>query len=299
MELIKEILKDSRILNRGLLYADEARVEGIKFNNPEPEPINCEFCGKVLRSRGLCVVNGSISIWMKHDRCNCEKAQEYWKVLDEEQEKAKVEEGEQERRIALQTKVSRLFEQSKLGERFKSRTFENFTQNKNNERAYNAAKKYSENFKQYKSEGAGIIFSGTYGTGKTHLAAAISIELINQGIPVVFGTLINLLGKIRQTYHNDEDEWEVLNIYTSADLLVIDDLGKEKPSEWVLEKLYSIVNDRYENNKPIIITTNYDHETLVKRLTVNGNCETAESIVSRLYEMCRGVVINGEDHRKT
>lgn len=290
--------KDLRNSSRGMLYAEEAKRAGIKFKTPEPQPIECEFCGKTLNTKGMCFDGESITIWFKPDRCECEKAQDYWKTFDESEKKAKTEEEEQERRIALQRKVSKLFEQSKLGERFKSRTFENFSQNKNNERAYNAAKKYSENFKQYKSEGAGIILSGTYGTGKTHLAAAISIDLINQGIPVVFGTLINLLGKIRQTYHNDEDEWEVLNIYTSADLLVIDDLGKEKPTEWVLEKLYSIVNDRYENNKPIVITTNYDHETLVKRLTVNGNCETAESIISRLYEMCRGVVINGEDFRK-
>ena len=81
-------------------------------------------------------------------------------------------------------------------------------------------------------------------------------------------------------------------------MLIIDDLEKERPSEWTLEKLFTIVNNRYENNLPIIITTNYNKEKLRKRLLCNNNEEIVDSIISRLYEMCRGIIIFGKDKRK-
>ena len=74
----------------------------------------------------------------------------------------------------------------------------------------------------------------------------------------------------------------------NCDLLIIDDLGKEKVSEWTLEKLYYVINSRYEDCLPIVITTNYDPEKLVRRLTVKDNFETAEAIVSRICEPASG-----------
>ncbi len=245
-------------------------------------------------------IQNSIWLWFSPEPCSCEKAQNKHKEINEQRERERQQEEEQERRLKLQRKVSRLFEQSKLGERFKTRTFENYRTTEKNGQAYKTAKKYSDNFEQYKKEGIGLIFSGTYGTGKTHLAAAIAIDLINRGIPVIFGTAINLLSKVRQSYssYDNENEEDILQLYKTVDLLVIDDLGKEKPSEWVLEKLYSILNERYENFKPVIITTNYGTESLINRLTLPGNAETAEAIISRLHEMCRGVLLEGEDYRK-
>ena len=69
------------------------------------------------------------------------------------------------------------------------------------------------------------------------------------------------------------------------------------PSEWGLEKLFTIINSRYENNLPVIITTNYNQNSLVERLSLNGEIETAKSIISRLYEMCYLVKIDDIDHR--
>ena len=103
---------------------------------------------------------------------------------------------------------------------------------------------------------------------------------------------------IRDSYSDSEvSDKDYLNLYSSVDLLVIDDLGKEKPSEWGLEKLFTIINSRYENNLPVIITTNYNQNSLVERLSLNGEIDTANSIISRLYEMCYLVKINDIDHR--
>lgn len=202
-------------------------------------------------------------------------------------------------------KVERLMKQSQLGERFKERTFDKFNAyNQELRKAFDTCLRFTDNFEQIKKKGIGIIITGTYGVGKSHLAAAIANNLINKGTPVIINTLIRLLGRIKDTYssnyydHAKENESQILDLYSKVDLLIINDLGKEKPSEWMLEKLYTIIDERYENLKPVIITTNYNHETLVDRLTVNGNDDVAQSIISRIYEMCRYVEIKAEDYRK-
>ena len=303
MDQIKAILEnlptqDSNRSNKEL-YSVEAIAHGYSFSVPEPAPEQCQFCGQSLRYIGLKhPFKKSIMVWLNPLRCTCEKAQGYWKEYDLEQARIKTEEAEQERKLQLRKKIERLFQQSRMGERFKERTFENYKCDGSNRKAFETAKRYAENFEQYKKDGIGLIFTGNCGTGKTHLAGAITIELLNKGVPVVFGTLISLLGKIKESYDSDESEHKILDLYRNVDLLVIDDIGKERPSEWVVEKLYSILNERYENNRPIIVTSNYNHETLKTRLTVKDNIETADAIISRLYEICRGVVLEGEDYRK-
>lgn len=137
------------------------------------------------------------------------------------------------------------------------------------------------------------------GFGKTHLACSIGNELIKNGITVVYGTLINLLAELKNSYEQDNNisEMQIMKLYKNVQLLIIDDLGKEKPSEWGLEKLFTIINSRYENNLPVIITTNYNQDSLIKRLSINGEIETVKSIISRLYEMCYLVKMDDIDHR--
>ena len=163
---------------------------------------------------------------------------------------------------------------------------------------YQSLKDYSERFVN-SEERKGLILTGNNGVGKTHLACSIANELIKNGIPIIYGTLINLLAELKSTYDNDNNisEMEIIKLYEKVDLLVIDDLGKEKPSEWGLEKLFTIINSRYENNLPVIITTNYNQNSLLERLSLNGEIETAKSIISRLYEMCYLVKIDDIDHR--
>ena len=107
-----------------------------------------------------------------------------------------------------------------------------------------------------------------------------------------------MLDFIRDSYSDSEvSDKDYLNLYSSVDLLVIDDLGKEKPTEWVLEKLFLIVNNRYNNYLPIVITTNYNRNQLRERLCINKNYSIVDSIISRLYEMCGGIEIKDDDHR--
>ena len=244
-------------------------------------------------------MRGEIVEWTGWQECICAESAKHKEKLEVEKEKKRIEEEEAARKALLQERVRELFDMSQLGKRFMTRTFSAWKLTPENKKALESAQKYVEKFETYKEKGIGLMMSGTKGTGKTHLAAAITIELINQGTPVIMNTMISLLQKIKETYDGElkGTESSFLDLYSTVDLLVIDDLGKERPNEWVLEKLYTIINARYENLLPVIVTTNYDIDRLRDRLTVKNNTETAEAIVSRLNEMCVGIEMNWEDWR--
>lgn len=229
--------------------------------------------------------------------CSCPKGKRLEEEYNQNQGRIKREAAEAKVNAEEKRKIDRLFAQSKMGERFKNRTFDNFNVTPENRVAFNNCKKYAEAFKNLKN-GVGLILTGGVGTGKTHLVAAVANKLITNHVPVVFGTLVSLLDKVKQSYQGKgQDEWEILDLYSTVNLLIIDDLGKERPTEWTLEKLYSIVNDRYERLRPIIVTTNFEKEALIDRLTTKENSSTAEAVVSRIFEMCPGLNLSGKDYR--
>jgi len=126
----------------------------------------------------------------------------------------------------------------------------------------------------------GLIMEGPVGCGKSHLAVSILREVIAKGYTGLYYNSPDLLSEIRATFSNEQgpSEDDILEELAGVDLLVLDDLGAEKVSGFVLDRFYLIINKRYENCKPIIVTTNLDQETLINRL--------GERIVSRLLEMC-------------
>lgn len=266
----------------------------------EPDPDTCEFCGRPLSPVGWrSLVRAEITKWDGWEKCGCAKAVDRRNKQELARIQKQQEEAEAARKEAMRQKVQRLFDMSQLGRRFRNRTFENWVVTPQNKKALESAKKYAAEFDQMKTDGIGILLSGSMGTGKTHLGAAIANALINEGTPVIMNTMIGLLNKIKNAYDGEirETEGQLINLYSTVDLLIIDDLGKERPSEWALEKLYTIINARYENLLPVVITTNYSVDKLVSRLTIKDNYETAEAIVSRLGEMCVGEEMNFEDWR--
>lgn len=277
----------------------QAKEQEIKSITPcEYRERICQYCGQIVWPTGvLNPFENSIFIWYPPSEfCDCKKGEEDKEKYNKEQENLHKEKVLQLENRRKQKKIDELFKNSRMGERFRNRVFENFEVKECNKKAYNMALKYAENFKDNK-DGTGIVFSGSVGTGKTHLAAAITNELLKQYIPVVFGSLVSLLGRIKDSYNGSGDEQSILELYSTVDLLVIDDLGKERPTEWTLEKLYLIINDRYEAYKPVIVTTNFNNRTLIERLSGNNNSSTAEAIVSRIFETCPGVMVNGPDYR--
>ena len=262
--------------------------------------IECEYCkNKLYRKTIDWNLYGTKRVMkLDYERCNCKDAQKYWNEYD--MKKLQMLEEEKKLRMMQEfaNKVDKIIKNSKMSKRNLNYKFENFEVNSNNKKVYQSLKNYSEKLVN-EVERKGLILVGNNGVGKTHLACSIANELIKNGIPIIYGTLINLLAELKNTYdvYNNISEMKIIKLYEKVDLLIIDDLGKEKPSEWGLEKLFTIINSRYENNLPVIITTNYDQNSLIDRLSINGEIETAKSIISRLYEMCYLVKIEDRDHR--
>ncbi len=141
--------------------------------------------------------------------------------------------------------------------------------------------------------GRGLWLMGDVGTGKTSLAMLVSKAALEAGRSVAIYSLPRLLARIRRTYDADAGEQSYLEFFdrlTSVDLLHVDDLGAEKRSDWVLEQLYAIVNERYESERSMVVTTNLDQPALEEQIGART--------VSRLVEICGDPVpLFGEDLR--
>lgn len=141
-------------------------------------------------------------------------------------------------------------------------------------------------------QGRGLWLFGDTGTGKTTLAMLISKAALEAGKTVAIYSLPKLLARIRRTYDSEPGGDSYLSFFerlTSVDLLHIDDLGAEKRSDWVLEQLYALVNERYETQRSVLITTNLPHEELEEQI--------GSRTVSRLTQICDEVALFGDDRR--
>ncbi len=163
---------------------------------------------------------------------------------------------------------------------------------------------------------------GPVGVGKTHLAVAILKELIEKkGVSCLFYESGSLLKAIQDSYNpiSQTSETRVLAPVYQAEVLVLDELGASVPTNWVRDTLYQIINTRYNNKKLTIFTTNYldvprvekseETESTSRSFSKKRDSERIRSLTtledqigtplrSRLYEMCKKVMIEGEDFRK-
>jgi len=189
-----------------------------------------------------------------------------------------------------QVKIGELLQSSRIKKRFLQRTLDRFEITKGNKKPFSMIKSYVESFNSDVS--VGIMLVGPVGTGKTHLAIAILQELIKKGHAGAYVTVPELLDEIRDSISSDVKggSAKLMQLVKTIPVLVLDDMGTEKATEWVRERLFVIINARYEDMKPTIITTNCGIEELQERI--------GERTVSRLWEMCKGVVLEGEDRRK-
>lgn len=190
-----------------------------------------------------------------------------------------------------QKKIEKYFGISQLGPRFSKATFQSWEQVPGTQTIFKEAVKFAKEQRWLKGEGL-LFFGNNTGNGKSHLAAAIVHETIKAGYLAIFQDVPQLLLKLKSTYGKNKTfgEVEIIETLCEADLIVLDDLGAERLTDWTNEKIYSIVNSLYINEKSLIVTTNVDIENEFGE-------HIGRRINDRIIEMCRAIENKGWSYR--
>ena len=152
------------------------------------------------------------------------------------------------------------------------------------------AKRYVEYWGSMKAQNMGLLLWGGVGTGKSFFAGCIANALLAQGVPVLMTNFAKILGAVTGMYGMERQRFlSSLNTYS---LLILDDLGAERNSEYALEQLFGVVDSRYHSRKPMIVTTNLTLEELKHPSDL-----AHERVYDRLLERCVPVKMNGKNIR--
>ena len=225
----------------------------------------CPYCGKEKALRQANFFGHIIEAYIP--TCSCQKDKE----KEEKKEKAKNKTYE---------KIKKLMEKGNIGKRYYSASFKNFSKTPQNQSMYNACIEFSESFKEGNNNGSGLYLYGGVGCGKTHLAVSILKRLVGLNKKVLIYKASGLYDEYRQTYafSNDENGDQFLKRLRKADLLIIDDLGTDKFDDKFSLFLYKVIDARYNDMSPLVITSNFSFSQLTTVLD--------RRIIDRLQAMC-------------
>jgi DNA replication protein DnaC len=241
----------------------------------------CSICGGI----GLVRVISPEGHWVSRP-CDCQDMQR------------------EERRVAA----------AKIPERYKDYDLDGFTVLREFDsslgRAYQTARHFVDAY-PVDTAGKGLLFTGSIGVGKTHLAVGVLRRLIrDRGVKGLFCDYRELLKSIQNSYNPQVSttELELLQPVFNAEVLVLDDLGAQKPNEWVWDTVALILNSRYNNKQTTIITTNYpdlpagggaqtDAERAAREQTLGDRI--GDRMRSRIAEMCICIEMKGKDFRQS
>lgn len=239
-------------------YKDGVLVCGKCHTNKEKK---IQLAGEYVTVRCIC-------------KCESEERERIQKQKDYEEEMRRIE---------------RLKVASLMDAKLKSATLKTFTQKEDNQKLYTIVKNYVDNFETFYKSNRGLLFWGTVGTGKSYAAACIANELLNRKTPVVMTSFVKVLQVIQD---NTENETEFVNRLCAARLLIIDDLGTERNTDYALEKVYNVIDSRYRTGKPLILTTNLNLQDMQMTQDIRH-----QRIYDRIFEMCHPVMVNGTSWR--
>jgi len=255
MTILQEVLKDNNIFKEKLS--------------------NCKYCNTEPVLESFNILNIKKYRWSYPCRC-------WEKELQRQEEQKKKEQKEIQ------------YLKNGVPLRFKDVCFKNTIISEINQEIYQKSLDWTELFLEKQTNGKGLFFFGPFGIGKTHLVFCITHKIHFESDYNYFFNFYStptLLEKTRCSFNFENIVNPITTlIECNPQLLILDDLGKEKSSEWVKEQLYILINHRYENLLPIIFTSNCNEKDLSKNL--------GEAIISRIYEMCDIYTFKGIDRRK-
>lgn len=232
------------------------------------------YCGKCGSRKQLRVKFGD-KTHVVRCVCKCESK--------ELEEKKRQEEYEEQMR-----RINRLKEASMMDKKYREVTFDKYEVREENKKVFEMAKKYADRFQDMYKKNQGLLLYGPVGTGKSFTAACIGNYLLNNAKPVIMTSFVKILQDI---WENDR-EAEYITILNSASLLIIDDLGTERETDYALEKVYNIIDGRVRANKPMIITSNLELNDMME-------CEDIRKkrIYDRILECCYPMYVGGKSFR--
>lgn len=205
---------------------------------------------------------------------------------EEERLKKEQMQKEEEMRSIQRAKIS-----SMMDDTFRTACFANYQIRNGNERHLKVAKKYCIEFSKMYERNQGLLFWGTVGTGKSYTAACIANYLLEANTSVVMTSFVRILQEM-QGFDREREE-TFTNKLNSVKLLIIDDLGAERSTDYALEKVYGIIDNRYRAKKPLILTTN-----LTLRQMQEATDIRYARIYDRIFEMCYPMEFSGVSWRK-
>lgn len=232
------------------------------------------YCGKCGSRKQLRVKFGD-KTHVVRCVCKCESK--------ELEEKKKQEEYEEQMR-----RINRLKEASMMDKKYREVTFDKYEVREENKKVFEMAKKYADRFQDMYKKNQGLLLYGPVGTGKSFTAACIGNYLLNNAKPVIMTSFVKILQDI---WENDR-EAEYITILNSASLLIVDDLGTERETDYALEKVYNIIDSRVRANKPMVITSNLELNDMME-------CEDIRKkrIYDRILECCYPMYVGGKSFR--
>lgn len=205
---------------------------------------------------------------------------------EEERLKKEQMQKEEEMRSIQRAKIS-----SMMDDTFRTACFANYQIRNGNERHLKVAKKYCIEFSKMYERNQGLLFWGTVGTGKSYTAACIANYLLEANTSVVMTSFVRILQEM-QGFDREREE-AFTNKLNSVKLLIIDDLGAERSTDYALEKVYGIIDNRYRAKKPLILTTNLTLQQMQEATDIRY-----ARIYDRIFEMCYPMEFSGVSWRK-
>ena len=234
----------------------------------------CPVCGE--KTEVWFGVEGLIPFRLVHRMCRCER--EKWEAKEADRAKR-----ETERKIAVYR------ERGLTDAQYLECTFS--ADDEESGKVSQFCRKYVENWDWARTNSAGILLWGDVGGGKTFYAACIANALIDKGIPVVMTTIPRLTASMQRDFGSGRES--VLSMVADIPLLILDDVGTERDTEFSNEAAYEIVNERYKSRKPLVVTTN-----LTPAAMRGATDATQRRIYDRLIEMCAPLKVPAKDRRK-
>jgi DNA replication protein DnaC len=250
--------------------------------------LNADFHSPPLQRQAICDIHGEYTSfchfrdsWFGCPQCREIKLAE---ILVREQQMER-QQREQKYKAAIGN--------AGIPERFINRTLDSYiAESEKQKRILGHCRDYADGFSDIAKIGRSIMFLGSPGTGKTHLSVGIALEIMRDGRTSVFTTASRLLRSIKDTYskRSEVTESQAIAVFTTCDLLIVDEVGVQRGSEYEKDMLFDVINERYENLRPTIILSNLTTEEIRAYL--------GDRVFDRLRENGgRAFVLDWESHR--